>query len=66
MVLGAFLMIILQILFTTTYIFQKAFKTVNLSMYEWSITIFFSILLLLIIEFEKMIIRNTGRKKGSV
>ena len=63
MIIGAFLMIVLQILFTTTFVFQKAFKTTSLSLNEWYITILCSLTLLFAIEIEKLIIRLLKSKK---
>jgi magnesium-transporting ATPase (P-type) len=64
MLLGASLMVLLQILFTTTFIFQKAFKTVSLTLCEWYIVLLCSLILLTMIEVEKLLIRRKKIKKN--
>jgi magnesium-transporting ATPase (P-type) len=63
MVLGAAGMIVLQVLFTYTPMFQKFFQTVPLAPIEWMVAIGCGLTVTLFIEMEKYLIR---RKKESV
>lgn len=58
MIWGALTMIGLQILFTYTWPFQAAFKTVPMNVIDWSIVIGCGLLVGLMVETEKYIVRR--------
>ncbi len=63
MILGAVLMILLQLLFTYTWIFQIAFKTHPISLIGWGVVIGSGIALILITEIEKFIVRKKNMNR---
>lgn len=58
MVLGALGMIALQLLFSYTWIFQKAFGTYTPDALDWIIAIGFGALVTLMVEIEKFVLRR--------
>lgn len=58
MILGAIGMIVLQILFSYTPWFQIAFKTHNPDLLDWLIAIGFGMIITLMVEIEKFVVRR--------
>ena len=62
MAIGAVGMIFLQLLFTYTWIMQKAFKTEAMSLPDWGLVGICAVLVLATVEIEKFIRKKIGRE----
>lgn len=62
MAFGTIGMILLQVLFTYTWVMQKAFKTQAMSLKDWGIVGICAVLVLATVEVEKFIRAKTGKE----